>query len=101
MEYLDRDHPVFRSDGERLARAEQATLRHALSSASRYRIEFDVDRLRALMGDEAFTRLFGEPGAIGRAAGDTTCTKVNWTTPVVRSCLRCSPLSGLGRANRL
>jgi hypothetical protein len=65
MEYLDRDREVFRASSERLRQAERAVLREGLQAATTYRIEFDADRLRALLGDELYGRLIQgyEPGA--------------------------------------
>lgn len=57
VEYLERDHEVFRSSPERLAEAARAVLELGLSAASGYRLEVDADRLEALLGEARFSEL--------------------------------------------
>jgi hypothetical protein len=66
VEYLDRDHQAFRDLPARLAQAEHAVLLHSLHPATRYRMEFDSDRLRSLLGETTFSKLATGFRAAGR-----------------------------------
>jgi len=66
VEYLERDHAAFRSAPDHLARAERALLAHGLSGATTFRAEFDRERLRSLIGGDAFATLFTDVSEHGR-----------------------------------
>jgi hypothetical protein len=58
IDFLDRDHEALAESPIRLPQVQHLLLRWALSGATRYRIEFDHDRLQALIGEPATRRLF-------------------------------------------
>jgi hypothetical protein len=57
-EFLDRDHKALAESPLRLALLQRLLMHWALSGATSYRIEFDHDRLRSLIGEPAAVRLF-------------------------------------------
>jgi hypothetical protein len=57
MDYLNQDHPVFRSSPARLASAVNELLVCALRCSQSFRLEFDGRRLERVIRPEAFRKL--------------------------------------------